>query len=90
MLIASPVTGEVIAEVADDSPAEVAEAVAKASRALAELREIPLFERCDRLRRTADALDIGGNTSYPTSPSNTARPSLKQARNWTRPPTACA
>jgi succinate-semialdehyde dehydrogenase/glutarate-semialdehyde dehydrogenase len=57
MLIVSPVTGEIIAEVADDGPAKVAEAIAKAARTFADLQEIPLFERCDRLRRTADALE---------------------------------
>jgi succinate-semialdehyde dehydrogenase/glutarate-semialdehyde dehydrogenase len=57
MKVTSPVTGEVIADIADDSPAEVAAAVSSAARAYADLQQIPLFERCDRLRLTADALE---------------------------------
>jgi acyl-CoA reductase-like NAD-dependent aldehyde dehydrogenase len=57
MKVTSPVTGEVIAEIADDGPAEVAAAVSSAGRAFTDLQQIPLFERCDRLRLTADALE---------------------------------
>ena len=55
--VKSPVTGEVVGEVVDGDTARIDEAMLSARSAVAEMERMSVWERCDLLQATADALE---------------------------------
>lgn len=80
MDIVNPATGEVIAEVADDTPEAVAAAVAAARAARPSWSAVPLAERVAVLRRFRAAIDRRSPELADTLTAETGKP-VTQARN---------
>jgi betaine-aldehyde dehydrogenase len=81
----NPATGEVLAEIAVDGPAEVAAAVARASAAQKEWASLPGVARGRILRRAADILRARTPSSRSWRRATPVSPSRRRARSMCSP-----